>query len=167
MAQESSVIDFVTVYKFIKRMRADLDRRRDEYRLQTREVIQERLRTNFMEVHNKETLMVQIYLKKMDDLLILLDEIDLFAQDEDGMYINRGQFLTHMTLLNTLQEKVAKLSGTEAARDYALYTRKAALKVKAEQSGIELETAEVSFMDDDMGDNLVMKQAKPKPTINV
>lgn len=94
---------------------------------------------------------VRVYIKKAKDIVDAMEKLDVLKQDEDGNFVNRGQFMTLMMIFKEQQSMVGKLAQTDAARDYALYCRKAQLKVNQAKEGGMLsgEEAEVSFMDDE------------------
>jgi hypothetical protein len=119
--------------------------------MELRAEINQRLRANFNDAHLMELEAVQVYIKKAKDVVKAMDELDILKTDEDGNFVNRGQFMTLMMIFKEQQLMVGKLAQTDAAREYALYCRKAQLKVKEAKEGGMLsgEEAEVSFMDEE------------------
>jgi hypothetical protein len=134
--------------------------------MELRAEINHRLRANFNDAHMMELEAVQVYIKKAKDVVKAMEDLDLLKKDEDGNFINRGQFMTLMMIFKEQQSMVGKLAQTDAARDYALYCRKAQVKVDQAKAGgvISGEEAEVSFMDNETefyGDQREIKNITP------
>jgi hypothetical protein len=113
--------------------------------------INEGLRTNFNSGMTLEIEAVEVYIRKGKEILNAIDELDILKKDEDGNFVNRGQLITLMMIWKEQQSMIGKLAQTDAAREYALFCRKAAVKIKEAKDGGVLsgEEAEVTFMDQD------------------
>jgi hypothetical protein len=155
---------------YITRNMEALSKDKEDYRLKLRDQIDGELKENFTAAHLYETRIVRVYIKKGEEALSALEELDLLAKDEDGNFVNRGQFITLMMIIKENQQMVERLAQTAAAREYTLFAKKAAIKAQtAKDGGLDLpEDAEVTFLEDSadpsgfLGVPKDMKSAHPK-----
>lgn len=154
------------VYRYIQKHQAELDEAQHEFRMEIRARINERLRENFNDANLMELDAVQVYIKKGRDIISAMDDLDILKRDEDGNFVNRGQFITLMMIFKEQQAMVGKLAQTDAAREYALFVRKMAVKAQEAKDGGLIDEAEVSFLDKDSNffpnDVKRLGNAKPK-----
>lgn len=137
------------VEQYLRRHRDFLNEEQHKFRMEIRAKINDGLRENFNNGMTLEIDAVNIYIKKAKDVLSAIDDLDILAKDEDGNFLNRGQFITLMMIFKEQQAMIGKLAQTDAAREYALYCRKMQVKAnEAKGAGMLTgEEAEVTFMD--------------------
>lgn len=137
----------------------------NDFRLKMREANSLALAERFNEAMVFENKLLKVYLEKANEALDALHGLDLTKRDEDGNYINRGQYITLMSIVKEQHAMIEKLSQTAAAREYSLFVKKAAIKIQLEKpEGLEIPD-QASFMDDsDEPDfmTLKMKNITPK-----
>lgn len=135
--------------QYIDRHQQELSAAQHEFRMELRQVINDRLRSNFSDAHLMELDAVRVYIKKAKDIVGAIEDLDILKRDEEGNFVNRGQFITLMMIFKEQQAMVGKLAQTDAAREYALYVRKMAIKAQEAKDSGMCEEAEVSFLDAD------------------
>lgn len=149
------------VNEFIRRNREELEKAEHDFRMDIRQRHEQELRRNFTDAHSLEIEAVQVYIRKGREILTAMDELDLTKQDEDKNFVNRGQMGTLMMLFKEQHAMIAKLSQTDAAREYALFVRKLNAKAQEGKDAGMLDT-EVTFLDGEKVDFFNLKDAKKK-----
>jgi hypothetical protein len=130
-----------SVDQHIRRNRAELDAAQHEFRMDLRTTINNRLRENFNDAHLMELDAVQVYIRKARDVVQAMDDLDILKKDDEGNFVNRGQFITLMMIFKEQQAMVGKLAQTDAAREYSLYVRKMSIKAQEAKAGGLVEEA--------------------------
>lgn len=151
-AFEVNTIDVETIRRFIKKNGEELLAARDRYALSVRQENAIKMRENFAEAQSTEVCMVTTFSKKIKELVIQLDGLDLTEKDEDGKYYkNIGSYGTIVMAINKTHETLEKLSGTASARSIMEHMKKAYIKESvARKVGLHkaAEEMEVEFMDE-------------------
>lgn len=135
----------------------------NDFRMKLREANSLHLVERYHEAMSLENGLLKSYIKKAQETLEIIDKIDIKKQDEDGNFVNRGPLITMMSILKELHLLIEKLSQTGAAREYALFVKKSAVKIQLEKpNGLDIPD-EVSFMDDSEEANFMkLKNVTPK-----
>jgi len=131
--------------------RAELLEARAERALAIREANNIKMQENFMTAQATEIKVVEVYSKKIIELVNELDGLDVTEQDDQGFYVNMGPYATIVMGINKTHEMMSKLSGTESARAVMEHMRKAyAKEVAAKASGMHdaAQKMETIFHDD-------------------
>ena len=97
------------------------------------EQIQKQVKLMFEATKDVELVMVRVYVKKLQDAMESLDNLDLDEiDDETGAYKNTSRIFVLIEMAEKLQSKIAKIVGTDALREIEIYKAKVALKAESD-----------------------------------
>jgi len=97
------------------------------------EQVQTQVKMMFEATKDVELVMVRVYVKKLQDAMEALDQLDLDEVDpETGAFKNTSRIFVLIELAEKLQSKIAKIVGTDALREIEIYKAKAAIKAEAD-----------------------------------
>lgn len=92
----------------------------------------------FEATHVREHKMVEVFNRKMDELLISLASLDLDEKDDKGNFTNTNRAFVIIEMIDKLQTKCAQITGANAMREVAIYKLKLEAQAANKDGGFGL-----------------------------
>lgn len=123
------------VRKIILHNKPQMDKVREEMGLSFRAEIQQQLKILHDKTASTENRLVSVYIKKIDECLDELQDLDPQEKDEEGNYKHTRRIFVLEEMISKFHNKCEKITGTSAIREIEIYRQKAQAKAEADAEG--------------------------------